>query len=185
MTSSAPPVRRRGPLVVLAALVLIVAGAAPASAAPVGWPAPPGRWEHPLLPPTRVVAPADLPAADWLPGHRGVDLAGGGTAVAAVADGTVVFAGPVAGRPVVSIDHGGGLVSSYDPVAPSVAAGQRVVRGQVVGSLDPEHLAASHCAPVLCLHLGARRDGVYIDPMLLLGPPRPSVLKPWGGLTRP
>ena len=49
--------------------------------------------------------------------------------------GVVVFAGMVAGRPVVSIDHAGGLRTTYEPVDPSVAAGQAVARGSPIGTL--------------------------------------------------
>ena len=106
------------------------------------------------------------PAQRWLPGHRGVDLATAGDGqVRAVASGQVQFAGQVAGVGVVSVSHGDGLVSTYQPVRASVSRGEVVVRGQWLGRLGA---AGSHCQPVTCLHLGARRHGEYVDPAMLL-----------------
>src|SRR5690625_3060988 len=56
--------------------------------------------------PPEVAHPFDPPPRPWLPGHRGVDLsAEDGAEVRAAGPGTVAFAGHVAGRPVVSIQH--------------------------------------------------------------------------------
>lgn len=104
----------------------------------------------------------EAPADDYAAGHRGIDVPAqvGSTAVA-VAGGTVSFAGQVAGRGVVSIDHGDGLVSTLDSVEPSVATGDVVEQGAAVGSV-----AVGHCpATAPCLHLGARIDGRYVDPL--------------------
>ena len=50
----------------------------------------------------------DAPSPNWNRGHRGVDLAGTpGQPVYAAGAGTVVFAGELAGRPLVSIAHPG------------------------------------------------------------------------------
>ncbi|MBY4128952.1 M23 family metallopeptidase [Rhodococcus fascians] len=138
--------------------------------------AAPGGFAWPLQPKPRVVTPFDRPEQNWLPGHRGVDLAGDeGRSVLAVADGTVVFAGSVAGKPVVSVDHPGGLRSTYEPVTASVAAGTRVRRGTVLGSLAPGHEGCS----TTCLHWGIRRGREYLDPTALVGA-RPIRLKPVG-----
>jgi len=93
--------------------------------------------------------------------------------VLAAGDGVVVFAGMVAGRPVVSIDHAGGLRTTYEPVDPTVAAGQQVARGSPVGTL----LAGHHgCAVTACLHWGLRRGETYLDPLALLEVPRVRLL---------
>jgi murein DD-endopeptidase MepM/ murein hydrolase activator NlpD len=111
------------------------------------------------------------------PGHRGVDLAAEvGAQILAPADGTVFFAGVLAGRPVLSIDHGGGLISSFEPVSSPLRRGQNVRQGEVIGVLAP---VPGHCAPAGCLHWGVRRAGQYIDPLTLLAGRRgPAVLLP-------
>ena len=80
----------------------------------------------------------------------------------AAGDGVVVFAGMVAGRPVVSIDHAGGLRTTYEPVDPSVGAGQRVARGSPIGTLLAGHAG---CPVEACLHWGLRRGETYLDPL--------------------
>jgi len=130
-------------------------------------PAGPSRWSWPVTGRPTVVRSFDPPAQRWLSGHRGLDVAAArGSRVRVVADGQVRFAGLVAGVGVVSVSHDDGLVSTYQPVRVSVRRAEVVVRGQALG-----HLLAkgSHCAPEACLHLGARRDVEYVDPMLLLG----------------
>jgi murein DD-endopeptidase MepM/ murein hydrolase activator NlpD len=134
------------------------------------------RWQWPLAPPHDVVHPFEAPPHRYGPGHRGVDLVGTGTTVTAVEGGTVRFAGPVAGRGVVSIEHADGLVSTYEPVTAQVTGGDRVVTGQVIGELEAE--GPSHCGDRICLHLGARRGLDYQDPEPLLRGAEPSVLLP-------
>ena len=121
--------------------------------------------------------PFEIGPAPWSPGHRGVDLsAGPGAAVRAPAAGRVSFAGSVAGRPVLSLDHGAGLVSSFEPVRASAPVGTVVAAGQVVGRLAG---GPGHCSPAVCLHWGVRSAGRYVDPLLLLAAFRgPVVLLP-------
>jgi murein DD-endopeptidase MepM/ murein hydrolase activator NlpD len=123
-----------------------------------------------------VVRPFQPPSTPYGPGHRGVDLgAEPETPVLAAADGTVTFAGPLVGRGVVSIDHDGGVRTSYEPLTVLVVAGQRVTRGTVVGMLAPGH---EGCAAAACLHWGARRGMEYVDPLGLLSTGRVRLL-PW------
>src|SRR4029453_4714116 len=69
-----------------------------------------GPW--PILGP--VIRGFDLPDDPYGPGHRGIDIAASvGTAIVAPADGTVAFAGPVGGLLFLTIDHGGGVSSTY------------------------------------------------------------------------
>ena len=147
--------------------------------------AEPGRWIAPLDPPLTVVRAFDPPAARWLAGHRGVDLAAPGhVAVRAAGAGVVTFAGLVAGRGVVVVGHvgaGGQLRTTYEPVAASVVAGQAVDAGEPIGLLT---VAGGHCRPRLCLHWGALRGGSYLDPMSLLDPPALRLL-PLGPATLP
>ena len=132
----------------------------------------PGRWTWPLGPAqTAIVHAFDPPQEPWQPGHRGVDLAGvEGSAVYAAGDGLVTYAGLVAGVGVVTVTHGE-LRTTYQPVAPAVAIGQRVEAGQQIGTLD---MPASHCAPSACLHWGLLRGEVYLDPTSLI----PSAARP-------
>ncbi|WP_072687568.1 M23 family metallopeptidase [Rhodococcus marinonascens] len=125
-------------------------------------------FDWPLHPRPRVVRAYDNPEHDWLPGHRGVDLEGApDRAVLSAGTGVVAFAGTVAGKPVVSIDHPGGLRTTYEPVTARVTAGMRVGRGTVLGILEPGHPGC--VAPVAaCLHWGLRRDRKYLNPLGLV-----------------
>jgi murein DD-endopeptidase MepM/ murein hydrolase activator NlpD len=137
-------------------------------------PAPVPSWSAPLAGELQVTRPFDPPSGPYAAGHRGVDLAGApGSPVVAAGDGVVVFAGMVAGRPVVSIDHPNGLRTTYEPVEPSVAAGRHVARGSPIGTLAGGHTG---CPREACLHWGLRRGGTYLDPLLLLRPPRVRLL---------
>ena len=166
--------RRRRALWLLGALAWLTAGpllAAGPAAGAAGW-----RW--PLDPPVAVVAGFAAPAGPFAPGHRGVDLAGYvGDPVRSAAAGVVAFAGLVAGRGVVSVDHPGGLRTSYEPVLATVARGDQVATGAVLGRLES---VASHCPPAACLHWGLRRGGTYLDPCSLLGAVRVRLLPVWG-----
>lgn len=92
--------------------------------------------------------------------------------------GTVVFSGWVVDRPVVTIDHGDGLRSSFEPVVGTAAVGAAVTRGERFGFLAPGE--AGHCGPDDCLHWGVRRGEEYVDPLAFIEDRRPSVLLPWG-----
>ena len=142
-----------------------------------------------LLPPAPVAYSAPVsplvvlrgfsaPASAYGPGHRGVDLAApAGTVIVSAGAGAVSFAGSVAGRGVVVISHADGIRTEYEPVRPTVSAGQLVTRGQPIGVLHGGHLG---CPPGACVHWGARRGTVYLDPLLLLRPLGPVRLLPWG-----
>ncbi|MGI5505347.1 M23 family metallopeptidase [Lentzea sp. CA-135723] len=105
----------------------------------------------------------EAPATPFGPGHRGADLAApAGTPVLASADATVHYAGAVAARTLVSLRHPAGLSTTYEPITPTVTAGHRVRRGDVIGHLQP-----GHC-PTPCLHWGARRATTYLNPLHLL-----------------
>jgi murein DD-endopeptidase MepM/ murein hydrolase activator NlpD len=123
------------------------------------------RWPLAGLPP--VTRRFDPPVQRWLPGHRGVDLAAAaGAVVYAAGPGTVFFAGTVAGRGVVSVDHPGGLRTTYQPLTALVEAGDPVAAGDPIGVLDAGH---DGCPVGACLHWGLRRGALYLDPLMLLG----------------
>lgn len=111
------------------------------------------------------------PATPYGPGNRGLEYATvPGTPVRTIGAGVVVFAGPVARRGVVTVEHPDGLRSSLTGLATiAVAPGRMVVAGEVVGTTGP------------LLHLGVRRAGRYIDPASLFADPtapRHAVLVP-------
>lgn len=134
-------------------------------------------YTAPLHAPVEVARGFDAPEERWLSGHRGVDLrAVPGEPVLAPAAGVVTFAGPVAGRVVLTLRHPDGRRSSLEPVVPGVATGDVVEQGAPVGQVGGE---ATHCAPATCLHWGVRTaDDVYVDPLTLLAGRGPVVLLP-------
>ncbi|GER22573.1 hypothetical protein NCCP1664_10700 [Zafaria cholistanensis] len=139
---------------------------------------PAGAWSWPVADrggaPPAVLKAFDPPAHDWLAGHRGADLeAAAGDTVRAPAAGTVAFAGTVVDRPVLTIDHGNGLLSSFEPVDGTPPAGTAVPAGAAVGRVG----AGGHCGG-RCVHWGLRLEGVYIDPLDTVADRRPSVLLP-------
>jgi murein DD-endopeptidase MepM/ murein hydrolase activator NlpD len=152
---------------------------APAATA-AGDSAAPARpsWQWPLAPRPPVVRPFDPPPEPWLSGHRGVDLGtpGPGTEVLSPAAGIVSFVGVVVDRPVITIDHGRGLRSSFEPVESGLAAGSTVAAGQVIGTTLPRH-----CPEPGCVHWGVRQGDDYINPLQFVLDLRPSVLLPLGG----
>jgi murein DD-endopeptidase MepM/ murein hydrolase activator NlpD len=135
------------------------------------------RWTWPLDPVPEVSRRFDPPDQPWLPGHRGVDLIGAvGQVVRSPTDGTVTYAGQLAGRGVVVVSHPGGLRSTFEPVASGVAVGTVVAQGDPVGTISTD---ASHCAPATCLHWGVLRGRTYLDPLAFVGRAR-IVLLPLG-----
>ncbi|WP_344969757.1 murein hydrolase activator EnvC family protein [Streptosporangium fragile] len=149
-------------------------GVTGAGGTPSSSPSP--RWEWPITGRPRVLRGFAPPAQPWLAGHRGIDLdARPGTGVRAAGAGTVGYAGPLAGRGVVTVLHPGGLRTTYLPVRPTVRRGQAVVAGEVIGVLQD---APGHC-PVPCLHWGLLRDRMYLDPLLLLGHGQVRLLPLW------
>ncbi|WP_417564580.1 murein hydrolase activator EnvC family protein [Microbacterium sp.] len=130
-------------------------------------------WVWPLAA-FRIARPYVAPAHEYGPGHRGIDLqplADG--AVRAPQAGVIAFRGSVAGRPLITIDHGDGLVTTLEPVASALAPGTAVTRGEDVGTIA----LGGHTAPGT-VHFGVRLYGEYVNPMLLLGGVRRAVLLP-------
>ena len=149
---------RKASLVFILVAVVIPGAAAPASAA--------GPWRWPVTGP--VINGFDPPASPFGSGHRGIDIAGAaGTPVLAPAPGTITFAGPVAGHLFVTIDHGGGVESTYSWVSAIVVKkGDVVLTGTLIarsGSGHPSDLVPS-------LHVGVKLHDVYVDPLAYLGP---------------
>lgn len=135
----------------------------------------PAGWSWPLTPRPAILRTFDPPARPWLSGHRGVDLQASedGATVSSPASGTVSFAGVVVDRPVITIDHGGGLRSSFEAVRSTLEAGAAVTEGDVLGWIEP-----GHCLPGPCVHWGVRRGDTYVNPLAFVTDLRPSVLLP-------
>jgi murein DD-endopeptidase MepM/ murein hydrolase activator NlpD len=150
--------RVRALLVASLVAVSSVAATPPVSAA--------GTWAWPVTGP--VIRAFDPPDSPYGAGHRGIDIAApAGSIVVAPADGRVAFAGPVGGRLFLTIDHSGGLESTYSWVASlEVRKGDLVQRGQPVA-----RSGAGHTGDLLPnLHLGVKLDDVYVDPLDYLEP---------------
>jgi murein DD-endopeptidase MepM/ murein hydrolase activator NlpD len=155
---------RRDPWIIIAVAVLtpvlmIGSGSAAATAGASGW-----TW--PVVGP--VIQAFDPPDTPYGSGHRGIDIAAEvGTTIVAPAKGTVTFAGPVGGHLFMTIDHGGGLSSTYSWLsARLVRKGDGVAQGQPIATTGWGHPGA----PIPHLHLGVKLDGAYVDPLSYLGP---------------
>ena len=128
------------------------------------------RYELPVPPPPVVLEPFRAPSTEYGAGHRGVDLAiARAGAVRAAADGVVRFAGDVAGRGVVVLAHADGITTEYEPLRAMVRAGDRLLRGAVLGTVSGTHRT---CPPDACVHWAARRGASYLNPTTLLEPLR-------------
>lgn len=107
--------------------------------------------------------------ADWRT-HPGLDVdADVGTEMMAVTAGTVsnITQDPLMGTTVI-IDHSSGLQSVYSNLAesPTVAVGDQVNPGVVIGTVGNTAIAESANAPHL--HFEMLQDGVVVDPVQFL-----------------
>ena len=162
-------------VVLSAALSSASAGSAGAEPNPpdAGTPSMARGWDWPMRP-FRLERPFAAPPHRYGAGHRGVDLRPLETEIVlAPASGVIAFAGQVAGRAVLTIDHGDGLVTTLEPVQSDLAPGAVVQQGSTVGHLT----VGGHTADGV-LHFGVRLDGEYINPLVLLGGVPRAVLLP-------
>ena len=125
-----------------------------------------GSWTWPVLGP--VIRAFEPPETPFGSGHRGIDIAVPiGTVVVAPDAGAVTFAGRVGGELLVTLDHGGGLTSTYSWLSVAlVRRGDVVARGAPIAQSGRGHPGSS----VPHLHFGVRLDGAYLDPLEFLGP---------------
>ncbi|WP_094770340.1 murein hydrolase activator EnvC family protein [Microbacterium gorillae] len=160
---------RRGrtlPTAVLVTVLILGAGTSAAADAPTG------HWVWPVENPREVAEPYRAPSTRYGAGHRGIDIAATGL-VRAPADGVVAFSGTVVDRPLLTIAHADGLVTTLEPVNALVPAGTAVTAGQPVGTVATGgHVAEGR------LHVGVRWNGEYINPLGLFGGARRAVLLP-------
>lgn len=126
----------------------------------------------PVLPPVSGPVARPFAPVGAYGGHWGVDLAvPPGTPVHAAAAGVVTFAGSVAGRSSVTIDHGG-MRTSYSYLSRVTVAPGPIAAGAIVGLSGIDRGIAA-------LHLSVRVGDRYVDPERLLGcglgPPGPGL----------
>jgi hypothetical protein len=84
--------------------------------------------------------------------------------VQAVDAGVVTHVGRIAGRGTVTVLHPAGVRSTYEPVDATVTTGTVVAAGRPLGTLAAR---GAHCPPA-CLHRGAVRGEVYLDPLVFV-----------------
>ena len=140
------------------------------SATPAAVPVAESSWAWPVRGP--VIHAFEPPETPFGSGQRGIDVAAPiGSVVVAPEAGIVAFSGKVGGQLFVTLDHGGGLTSTYSWLSETlVRKGDTVPRGAPIARTGPGHAGAS----VPHLHFGVRLDGAYLDPMEFLEPPSVS-----------
>lgn len=108
-----------------------------------------------------IVDPFRTPDHRYGPGNRGIEYrTDAGASVRAAQAGRIGFAGQVAGRLVVAIEHADGRRTTYTGLADvAVARGEAVIAGQRIGTTGSS------------LHFGVKVGGDYVDPAPLFGPP--------------
>lgn len=122
------------------------------------------QWRWPVAGAVSISAPYQQPEHDYGPGHRGIDLWVGADNAEAVApaSGTIAWVGTVADRPLVTIDHGNGYVTTLEPVVATVDVGAPIEAGAIVGYVTTGGHAAAGT-----LHWGVRQNGNYVSPATL------------------
>ncbi len=136
--------------------------------------APHPAWRWPTDERRAIASAYRAPAHEFGAGHRGIDITTApGAVIRAPADGTVAFRGTVVDRPLITIEHPGGYVSTFEPLSSELSPGDAISSGQEIGTVA----AGGHAAPGT-LHLGVRIDGAYMNPMLLFGAVPRAVLLP-------
>ncbi len=101
-------------------------------------------------------------------GHQGIDIASEpGTHIRSAGPGTVAWTGELPRGRFVSIDHAGGVRTTYlDMAGVAVARGQRVRAGEVIGSVCGSRDTSS---AVPHIHFDTFVNGQPVDPRLMLG----------------
>ena len=141
---------RRSPLFVAVSLSVTMAFGGSAAAGSACWSPPVGA---------EVVDQFRPPQCRWCPGNRGIEYGTSpGDTVRAVATGTVVFSGVVAGTGYLVVRHGDGRRVTYGNLSERrFGEGDPVVAGVVVGRTAGR------------FHLGLRDGERYLDPAPFIG----------------
>lgn len=138
-------------------------------------------WQLPFETPHRLVRQYLQPASDYSAGHRGVDYAvTTDDIIVAPNDGVVGFAGKLVNRPVLALNHPGGLKTEFEPACTTLVQGDSVLAGDPIGTVCPADVDyTQHCPVVLCLHFSLRLNNAYLSPLALIGGLNPSRLLPY------
>ncbi len=161
---------RRSPFARLTATLVIASMPFPGSAA---FAAPSICYRPPVS--GQLTEPFIEPPCPYCAGHRGLEFrVPRGSAVRAVASGTVSFSGIVVDVRYIVVDQDDGLKATYGMLEGSVlGVGETIHSSQVLGTTGTR------------FYFGLRDDGRYIDPQPLLGVERSRVrLVPIGGQPR-
>lgn len=137
-------------------------------------------WLPPLNPPLKLVNEYRQPNSDYSAGHRGVDyLVRLDQMVKAPSDGRILFARQLNDRAVLSIEHGNGVLTEYEPVCSDLEPGEPVFAGQEIGRVcDADETYREHCSTERCMHFSVRQMGRYLSPLIFMGLANPSRLLP-------
>jgi murein DD-endopeptidase MepM/ murein hydrolase activator NlpD len=140
-------------------LALLAMAAAPERALAVT-----GGWPWPVIGP--IIRGYEPPAGPYGPGHRGIDIGSAvGTSILSPARGVVTFAGKVGGQLFVTLDHGGGISTTYSWISVAmVRKNYSVAQGEVIGLSGAGHPGST----TPHLHFGVKLNGAYVDPFLVL-----------------
>jgi len=130
-------------------------------------------WILPVSPPAKLVGVYRAPATEYAAGHRGIDYkVKDGQQLRAPFTGEVRFLGKVAKKPVITLIHSGGYVTSYEPACSTLKVGDQVRQGEAFAKVCAAGYR-SHCKS-LCLHYGLRIGREYLSPLALSGAIAPS-----------
>ena len=156
----------------------IAASAQPKNPAPVTLDSQQTDWALPVSEPVQLMNGFRQPNSDYSAGHRGVDLAVDfGQPVTAPAAGVVHFLGTVVNREVLTLEHIGGLLTSFEPVCSDLNTGDQVAQGQVIGWVcEADDSYRNHCTNRVCLHFSLRLNASYLSPLAAITDKNPSRL---------
>lgn len=157
-------------LIALIVALPISTGSMAAIAAPISG----DGWSWPVSGQRGVIAPFRAPMHDYGPGHRGMDIrASAGDQVLAPADGVIAFRGTVVDRPLLTLETDDGYVLTFEPVESAHLPGERITAGQALGVVASGGHSASGS-----MHVGARLNGDYVNPLPLFGSVPRAILLP-------
>lgn len=105
---------------------------------------------------------------DWRT-HNGIDIqAAEGSEIRCAADGEIKSLKSTVYGPEIVITHSGGYETIYSQLTPAdgIAEGKNVRSGDVIGTVGiPKNEAVTEAH----LHFEVKKDGMFIDPMTLIG----------------